>query len=110
MARLSLLVLLAIPGVAAAAPPPVTAVAYHPQGKLIAFGFGTEVRVFDPEKTEVARQFVGQGRVTALAFDPTGNWLAIASGEPGKRGTISAHRFGALAELNLRWNAHTDTI
>ena len=90
--------------------PAVSAAAYHPQGKLVAFGFGNEVRVFDPDKAEPGRPFAGKGRITALAFDPTGNWLAIASGEPGKLGTITAHRFGALAELNLRFTAHTDTI
>jgi hypothetical protein len=78
--------LLVSPVVAA---PPVSAAAYHPQGKLIAFGTHGEVRLFDPETGEPAGALGGQtGRVTALAFAPDGSWLAVASGDPGKAGII----------------------
>src|SRR5438094_10027373 len=84
---------LLVPAVAAAAPPAVTAVAYHPQGKTIAFGLHGEVRLFDPVKGEPAGASpVTSGRVTALAFDPRGHWLAVACGEPGKPSEVRLFR------------------
>src|SRR5256885_2346342 len=84
---------LLLPAVAVAAPPAVTAVAYHPQGKSIAFGLHDGVRLFDPQKGEPAGASpVAPGRVTALAFDPRGHWLAVAHGEPGKPGEVRLFR------------------
>src|SRR5436853_557795 len=70
----------------------VPAVAYHPQGKLVACGTHGEVRLLDPATGEPAGTLGGQtGRVTALAFAPDGSWLAAASGEPGKTGVIRVY-------------------
>jgi hypothetical protein len=75
-----------------AAAPPVSAAAYHPQGKLVAFGTHGEVRLFDATTGEPAGGLPGQtGRVTAMAFSPEGSWLAVASGEPGKTGVIRVY-------------------
>src|SRR5690349_5670502 len=80
--------LLVAPAVAVP-PAPVTAAAYHPQGKAVAFGTLGEVRLFDPQTGAPIGKVAGQtGRVTALAFDPSGRWLAAASGEPGKSGAV----------------------
>src|SRR5207248_3261327 len=35
---------------------------------------------------------VTSGRVTALAFDPRGHWLAVACGEPGKPSEVRLYR------------------
>jgi WD40 repeat protein len=81
---------LLVPPVVAA--PPVSAAAYHPQGKLVALGTHGEVRLFDPATGELAGVLPGQiGRVTALAFSPDGSRLAVASGEPGKTGIIRVY-------------------
>src|SRR4051812_20915135 len=95
MTRLLSLVLLACPALAAAAPPAVTAVAYHPRGKVVAFGTHGEVRQFDPSTgAPLGQPSAVPGRVTALAFDPRGKWLAAAGGESGKAGTVLLFRLG----------------
>jgi WD40 repeat protein len=98
-----------------AAPPAVTAVAWQPDGHRVAFGSHGEVRVFG-NGGEATGVLPGQdGRVTALAYSPDGQWLAVASGVPGKAGSVRLYNsawFGdpkparALATLA----AHTDII
>jgi WD40 repeat protein len=87
---LPLIVLLVIGSAATAAPPPaVSAVAYHPQGKFVAFGTHGEVRLFNPQTGDTVRKLGGQtGRVTALGFSPDGRMLAVASGYPAKAGVV----------------------
>ena len=86
---LSLALVLVAPGFAAAAPA-VTAAAYHPQAKTVAFGLHGEVQLFDPATAEPMGTIPGvAGRVTALAFAPSGKWLAVAAGEPGKSGVVT---------------------
>src|SRR4051795_8735303 len=93
---LSLAAAIALAAPAVAAPPPVTAAAYHPQGKAVAFGTHGEVRLFDPATGAPIGKLPGQtGRVTALAFDPSGRWLAAASGEPGKSGAVRLYGIDA---------------
>ncbi len=83
------LVLLA-PGLVAAAPPAVSAAAYHPQAKVVAFGLHGEIRLFDPANGDQTGSVAGlTGRVTALTFAKTGKWLAVAAGEPGQSGVVS---------------------
>lgn len=95
----------------AAAPPAVSAVAYHPQGKIVAFGVRGEVRLFDPTKgTEVGRLSGLAQRVTALAFDPAGQRIAVASGEPGKAGLITVSAVGSGAASKTEIETHTDAI
>ncbi len=73
----------------AANPVPISAVAYAPDGTLLAAGGYGKVSLVDPTSGQVLGQVPEQTlQVTALAFDPTGRWLAIASGEPGKNGII----------------------
>ncbi|MBX9579199.1 MAG: WD40 repeat domain-containing protein [Gemmataceae bacterium] len=73
---------------ASAAPPPVTAVAISPDGHRVAFGVGGHLRVFGTGGERGPVLLVPEGRVTALAYSPDGNWLAVASGEPGKSGLV----------------------
>ena len=76
----------------AAPPPPVTALAYHPNGKLLIAGTRGEVAVIDPGKGEVLAHLGGQtARVTAVAFSRDGKRLAVASGEPGKSGLVQLY-------------------
>ena len=71
-----------------AAPPPVTALAYRPDGQLLAAGTRGVVHLIDPATGEVTVDLPGQtGRVTAAAFSRSGV-LAVASGEPGKSGVV----------------------
>jgi len=102
-------------GLVAAQPPAVSAVAWQPDGHRVAFGSHGEVRVFGTggEATGVLK---GQdGRVTALAYSPDGKLLAVASGVPGKSGTVRLYNtewFGEPRPTNpvATIAAHTDIV
>lgn len=83
--------LVAVPALAAP-PPPVTALAYHPGGKLLAAGTHGDVAVIDVAKGEVVARLGGQtARVTAVAFSRDGKRLAVASGVPAKSGVVKLY-------------------
>ncbi len=96
-----------------APPPPVTAVAYHPDGKLLAAGTQGEVALIDPTKGEVVGTIEGQtNRVTALAFTKTGDRFAVASGQPAKSGELRVFEIkdGKAFPLLAMPTAHQDII
>ncbi len=71
------------------APAPITALAYHPSGRLLVAGLHGDIAVIDPTKGEVAARIGGfKGRVTATAFSPDGKLLSVASGEPARSGEV----------------------
>ena len=97
----------------AAPVPPVSALAYHPGGKLLAAGTYGEVELVDPLKGTVIGKIDGQtNRVTALTFNKAGDRLAVASGESGKSGQIRVYEIkDASAKLQQALTtAHTDII
>lgn len=114
MTRLLSTVLVLLPCAASAAPPAVTAAAYHPSGKVVAFGTHGTVRLFDTAKGNALGSVTAPGRITALAFDPKGNWLAAAAGEPGKSGAVSLSRLDASGKPTgappLLIPAHKDSV
>ncbi|HUR54619.1 MAG TPA: hypothetical protein VMZ71_10840, partial [Gemmataceae bacterium] len=92
------------------AAPPVAAVAYHPNGKLIAAGTQDVVRLFDAAGTPTGK-IAGQiGRVTALAFASSGDWLAIATGEAGKSGVVRVYATTATDKPVATIDAHKDAV
>jgi WD40 repeat protein len=119
-------------------PPPVTAVAYHPSGKVLAAGTGGEVRLFDPatgqplraDKPTGSHEPIGSdkptgtgssigpvrvaGRITALAYDPGGQYLAVAAGDAGKSGVVHLFRCrdGGRPEAGtaVELAGHTDAV
>src|SRR5207237_1287529 len=94
--------LLAAPALAAP-PAPVSALAYHPNRKLLAAGLHGEVVVVDSTKGEVVARINGQsGRVTAIAFSRDGKRLAVASGEPAKSGVVKLY---AVIEAGPKFEA-----
>lgn len=109
---LSLMVLL-FPALAHAAPPTVSAVAYHPKGEVLAAGTHGEVKLFDPMGTGIGG-FAVPGRVSAIAFDPTGKWLAVASGETGKNGDVrvfAVNREGRVEpKAKHTFSVHKDAV
>lgn len=103
-----ILLLLTVPAFAAA---PVSAVAYRPDGKLLAASTRGEVALIDPAKGEVVADLTGlPGRVTAVAF--SANHLAVACGEPGKAGVVRLYeaRDPKTAKSISEFTAHKDAI
>lgn len=71
------------------APPPITALAYSPDGKLLAVGTHKAVRFFDPSAgDEISLLSEQPGKVTALTFSHDGYRLAVASCSPGTAGEV----------------------
>src|SRR5262245_11787162 len=89
MSRLLSAALVLLPAVAQAAPPTVTAVAYHPAGSAVVFARDPVIQTLDAKTGNASEAMAVFGRVTALAFDPHAKYLAIASTEAGKSGLLS---------------------
>jgi WD40 repeat protein len=69
--------------------PAVAALAYRPDGKLLAAGGYKEAVLLDPATGDLVGRLPGQtAAVTALAFSPDGRRLAVASGTPGAGGEV----------------------
>jgi hypothetical protein len=111
MSRLALpLLLLLGASPACAAAPPVTAVAFSPDGKEVVVGSqaGLEVRTW-PDlkparvlKTELAH-------VHDLAFSPDGKTFAAVGGTPAKRGTVELYRW-PVGDLVRQFSPHRDLV
>jgi len=95
--------------------PSVAALAYHPEGRLLAVGGYGEALLIDPSTGAVIDRLPGQQRaVTALAFSRDGRRLAVASGTSGVTGEVRLYALkpegprGAMPEHVLA--AHHDII
>lgn len=98
-------------GAGAAAPPPVKALAYRPDGKMIAVAQGSEVVLVDPMKGTITSRIAGgAGSITALAWSRDGTWLAAASGAPSKSGDVRLYRVAASTKPEAAISAHADLI
>ena len=104
------LLLASLPICHAAPPPPVTALAFRPDGKQFAAGLRGDVALLDPASGALLARLPGQaGQVTALAWSRDGVWLAAASGVAGKSGEVRLYRSGSMtAERTIP--AHADLI
>src|SRR5579864_79064 len=92
-----------------AAPPPVTALAYRPDGKQLAVAQRGEVLLIDSDSGKLVDRIAGQTQqVTALAWNRGGSRLAIASGLPGKGGDVHIATFGSPPQVQIK--AHADLI
>jgi WD40 repeat protein len=68
----------------------VTAVAFSPNGRLLAAGSYRRVALLDVSAGRTIRTLEGiESRVTSLAFPANGSVLAAASGTPGKVGQLA---------------------
>ena len=80
----------------AALPAPVTALAYRPDGKVLAAGGHGTVSFIDVSSGEIRSTLSGQpGTVTALAYDRDGRWLAVASSRAGTLGEVRLYAIPA---------------
>src|SRR5262245_12690490 len=99
----------------AAASAPVAALAYRPDGKLLAAGGQKEVFLIEVASGDVVAKLPGQlAKVTALAFRADGQRLAVASGAPGTAGEVRIYSLpsGGLptTKPELVLKAHADVI
>lgn len=107
----------AVPNIRPKAPvaPPVTALAYHPGGKvLLAAGRGKAL-AFDAATGDLLWKLGGQNdRVTALAFSRDGHLLAVASSTAGKAHQVRLYPFVAdrapMPAEAVAVNRHDDII
>ncbi|MBL8795222.1 MAG: hypothetical protein JNM56_15055 [Planctomycetia bacterium] len=89
---------------------PVTALAFSPDGKLLATGSYGLVTVWDLEKAEPLKTLTNVlGAVNCLRFSPDGALLAVAGGQPSARGEV---RLYAVADWKLltTLGGHTDVV
>jgi len=70
-------------------PPVLTAVAYSPDGSLLAVSGYHEVLLFESEGGILAARLIGiSERIESLAFSPDGATLAATGGSPGRSGEV----------------------
>jgi dipeptidyl aminopeptidase/acylaminoacyl peptidase len=92
----------------------IAALAYRPDGKLLAVGGYQEARLVDPGKGSALGRLPEQkASVTALAFSHDGQRLAVASGSTGEAGEIRV--YGSVnGQINSKpdktFTAHADII
>ena len=90
--------------------PLIGALAYRPDGKLLALGTFKEVRLVDPETGKVVATLPGEAEdVRAVAFSPDGKLLAAAGGLPARSGELKIWDVEARALLRTV-AGHTDCI
>ena len=92
------------------AQPPVTALAYAPNGQSLLVGSqdGTEVYQL-PELKRVRRLSLDLPHIHCLAFSPDGQQLAVAGGRPAEFGELILCRWPS-GQIQWRRTAHDDVI
>lgn len=90
--------------------PPVTSLAYAPDGKALAVAGYREVLVADPSDGSTVRRLAGfPDQVTAVAFSPDGAHLAGAGGAPGRQGEVRIWETAGWREVGVV-RGHSDTV
>ena len=94
----------------AATAPPITTVAFTPDGTAVVAGSqaGLEVRSW-PELVLVARLTTELSNIHDAAFSPDGKLLAAAGGEPGVNGAVELYRW-PQQDLIRRDVPHDDVV
>ncbi|MBI2929531.1 MAG: hypothetical protein HYY24_28030 [Verrucomicrobia bacterium] len=71
------------------APPVISALAYSPDGKLLAVSGYHEVLLFNAEDNKPAARLVGESpRIESVAFSPDSKLLGVAGGAPARFGEV----------------------
>jgi WD40 repeat protein len=95
--------------------PPVTALAYRPDGKLLAAATHRDVVFLDPATGNATGYLpAAPTRVTALLFSPSGEYFAVATGTVGTPGEVVVYKTAANALPDgtplHRLAAHKDAV
>jgi hypothetical protein len=102
----------AIPDIKPKAPvkPEIAALAWRPDGRMLALGLYKEVRLTDPQSNQTLGTLAGEAQeVRAVAFSPDGKLLAAAGGWPARSGEVKiwdVEKKGLLRTIQ----GHTDCI
>ena len=89
---------------------PITAVAFHPAGRLLAVGSYGQVTVWDLHEVRPATVLTNVlGAVNDLRFSPDGQLLAVAGGQASARGDL---RLFTVSDWKLRasLSGHEDVV
>ena len=90
--------------------PLISALAYQPDGKLLALGTFKEVRLLEPETGKIVATLPGEAEdVRAVAFSRDGKLLAAAGGLPARGGEVKIWDVEKRAPLRTI-AGHTDCI
>jgi WD40 repeat protein len=89
---------------------PVTALAFHPDGKRLLTGSSGRVVVWDLDRRAMAEEIKGlTGSVNSLAFSPDAKLLSVAGGRPFAPGEVRLYDAQAL-KLAAQFAAHKEVI
>jgi WD40 repeat protein len=89
---------------------PISALAFSPDGKLLAVGGYKEARLIDPANGRTISTLPGHADlVRSLAFSPDGRLIAAAGGEPARSGEIKVWEVSS-GKLIRTLNGHKDCI
>ncbi len=90
--------------------PQIGALAYRPDGKMLALGTYKEVRLADPATGQTIATLSGHAEaVRAVAFSSDGKLLAAAGGLPGRSGEVKIWDVGSRKELHTI-KGHSDCM
>lgn len=90
--------------------PQIGALAYRPDGKLLALGTYKEVRLADPANGQTIATLTGHVEaVRAIAFSPDGSLLAAAGGLPARSGEVKIWDVATRTELRTI-HGHNDCV
>ncbi len=81
---------------------PISAIAFHPAGKLLAVGGYSEVLLWDVEIAKLDRKLGNgalSGQVRSVAISKDGKLLAVTAGVPGVSGVVKLFDFDSGREL-----------
>jgi Tol biopolymer transport system component len=91
--------------------PPITALAYSPDGKRLAIGAYRAVAIWDTATGKPITCLTHlPGAVLALAFRPDGSTLAVGGGVPGASGDIRLYDTTGWARSGPTLGGHTDAV
>jgi WD40 repeat protein len=90
---------------------PVTALTFTPDGRQIVFNTasGLVVRDLDDKASPKLLLELDWPKITDMAFDPSGHWLAVCGGVPGEKGGVLLLDWPSRRVL-ARWEEGADLI